>query len=334
MPDAGPMQPTTIQRLQDGVVPAFALLAGMQLDLFTPIAEEALTAEELAARLGVDANRLSRLLHALTAAGLLAEEDGRFRSGAEASEFLARGRPRYMGGSHELLASIWSANLHTAELVRTGGPGAPHEWGQSDPAQAAAALRGLAPLALAFGRALGERVDLSGAGSVIDVGGGSGTLLVGLMERWPHLRGTLLELPEVIGHGEPILAAHGGAGRIALEAGNIVEGPAAERHDVAVLRAVLQVMERGVAARAIRHVAASLKPGGEVLISGGGILDDDRLGPLNAVFMNLTFMNVYRESEAYTEAEHRAGLAAAGFVEVTREQLADGKELIRGRLPR
>ena len=156
MPDAGPMQPTTIQRLQDGVVPAFALLAGMQLDLFTPIAEEALTAEELAARLGVDANRLSRLLYALTAAGLLAEEDGRFRSGAEAREFLARGRPRYMGGSHELLAAIWSANLHTAESVRAGGPAARTTGTQSDPAQAAAALRGLAPLALAFGRALGS----------------------------------------------------------------------------------------------------------------------------------------------------------------------------------
>ena len=93
-----------------------------------------------------------------------------------------------------------------------------------------------------------------------------------------------------------------------------MDGPAAGRHDVAVLRAVLQVMDRGAAARAIRHVAESLKPGGEVLISGGGILDDDRLGPLNAVFMNLTFMNLYRESEAYTEAEHRGWLAEAGFV--------------------
>jgi hypothetical protein len=70
-----------------------------------------------------------------------------------------------------------------------------------------------------------------------------------------------------------------------------------------------------------------------VLISGGGILDDDRLGPTKAVFMNLTFMNLYRDSEAYTEAEHRAWLAEAGFVDVTREQLPDGKELIRGRLP-
>ena len=224
MPDAGPMQPTTIQRLQDGVVPAFALLAGMQLDLFTPIAEEALTAEELAARLGVDANRLSRLLYALTAAGLLAEEDGRFRSGPEAREFLARGG-----------RATWAAR--TSSSPRSGrrtcippSRSAPAGRGRRTTGSSPTRRRPPPPcaawrrLALAFGRALGERVDLSGAGSVIDVGGGSGTLLVGLMERWPHLRGTLLELPEVIGHAEPILAEHGGSGRIALEAGNIVEG--------------------------------------------------------------------------------------------------------------
>ena len=333
MPDTDQVQATTIQRLQDAVAPAFALLAGMQLDLFTPMADAELTADELSVRLGVDANRLSRLLYALAATGLLAERDGRFRNGREAAEFLMTGRPRYMGGSHELLASIWSANLHTAESIRTGRPAAQHDWAHTDPEHAAAALRGLAPLALAFGRALGDRLDLSKIGSFLDIGGGSGTLLLGLMERWPHLRGSLLELPDVIVHAEPILAANGAVGRITLEPGDIVEGPAATKHDMAVLRAVLQVMGREAAALAVRHAAQSLNPGGELLISGGGILNDDRLGPLNAVFMNINFLNVYRESEAYTEAEHRAWLADAGFAEVTREQLPDGKELIRGRLP-
>jgi hypothetical protein len=326
------VQPTSIQRLQNAVVPAYALLAGMQLDLFTPLAAEALTPDELAARLGVDANRLSRLLYALAAAGLLTVQDGRFRPDPEAAEFLVAGRPRYLGGSHEILATIWEANRHTAESVRSGRPAAEHAWGEADP-QSAAALRGLAPLALAFGRALGERLDLSRTRSVIDIGGGSGTLLLGLMERWPQLHGTLLELPDVLPHAAPILAAHRGAGRIALEAGDITRRPASGRHDLAVLRALLQVLDRDAARRALRHAAQSLAPGGEVLISGGGILDDDRLGPTNAVFMNLTFMNLYRDSEAYTEAEHRAWLAEAGFVDVTREQLPDGKELIRGRLP-
>ena len=333
MPETDQLRPATIPQLQDAVGPAFALLAGMQLDLFTPIGEGELTAADLAKRLQVDANRLSRLLYALTATGLLTERDGRFRNSPEAAAFLVGGQTGYMGGSHELLASIWSANLHTAESIRRGKPAAQHSWAQSDPEQDAASLRGLAPLALAFGRALGDRLDLSRVGSVIDIGGGSGTLVLGLMERWPHLRGTLLELPHMIVHAEPILVANGGAGRIALEAGDIVEGPAQTKHDLAILRAVLQVMGREAAERAIQHAAQSLNPGGELLISGGGILNDDRLTPLNAVFMNLTFMNLYLESEAYTEAEHRAWLTDAGFVQVTREQLPDGKELIRGRLP-
>jgi hypothetical protein len=103
---------------------------------------------------------------------------------------------------------------------------------------------------------------------------------------------------------------------------------------VAVLRAVLQVLGREDAARAIRHTAQSLNSGGEVVISGG-ILNDDRLGPRNAVRMNITFLYLYlyRESEVFTEAEHRTCLADAGVVDVTREQPPDGKELIRGRLP-
>ena len=71
MSDTPSAQPTTIQRLQDSVTPALALLAGMQIDLFTPIGSGELTAEDLANRLGVDANRLSRLLHALASTGLL-----------------------------------------------------------------------------------------------------------------------------------------------------------------------------------------------------------------------------------------------------------------------
>ena len=204
------VQPATIQRLQDAVAPAFALLGGMQLDLFTPMASGEQTAEELAARLGVDANRLSRLLYALAATGLVTAREGRFGNAPEAAEFLVRGGPRFMGGSHELLASIWSANLHTAESIRTGRPAARHDWTETDPERAAAALRGLAPLALAFGRALGDRLDLAKAGSVVDIGGGPGTLLLGLMQRWPHLRGTLLELPDVIVHAEPILTVEPG----------------------------------------------------------------------------------------------------------------------------
>ena len=142
MPDADALQPRTIQRLPGLRHSRVALLAGMELDLFTPLAAEALTPAELATRLGVDANRLSRLLYALAATGLLEARDGHFHAGPEAAEFLVSGRPRSMVGSHELLVSIWSANLHTAESIRTAAPAAAHDWSQADPGHTAASLRG------------------------------------------------------------------------------------------------------------------------------------------------------------------------------------------------
>jgi hypothetical protein len=76
------------------------------------------------------------------------------------------------------------------------------------------------------------------------------------MQRWPHLGGTFLELSEVIVHAEPILTGYGDFIRITFETGDIVQGPAAGRHD----RAVLQVMDRDTARSAIRHAADSLPP--------------------------------------------------------------------------
>ena len=64
-----------------------AMLAGMQLELFTPLQYGPLTAAELAEALGVGPERLRLLLFALVAAGLLSEDDEHFANTAEAQKF-------------------------------------------------------------------------------------------------------------------------------------------------------------------------------------------------------------------------------------------------------
>src|SRR4029453_1591915 len=76
--DTAPPQPTTIQQLATAVYPSFAMLAGMQLDVFTPLKDGPLTATQLAAALGVQAAKLSPLLYALVAADLLTLDGDRF----------------------------------------------------------------------------------------------------------------------------------------------------------------------------------------------------------------------------------------------------------------
>lgn len=324
-------KPASIDGLRASVEPALALLAGMQLGVFTALGERELSAEKVAMQIGCDAGRLSRLLYALAHAGLLEVTDGRFRNGAEAAEVLVAGKPGFVGGAHEVIAKVWSANLNTAESIRTGKPVAEHDFSTAKPEDTAAFLRGLATGGLAFGRVLAGMLDLSRAASVIDIGGGAGTVLAGLRERWPHLKATLLELPEVLVHAGPILAEHG-AGKVALEEGDILRAPARHKHDLAILRAVIQVLSPADAERAIRHTAQSLNPGGEAIIGGWGILDDDRLGPRSGVFVNLTFLNFYRDGEAYTESQYRGWMEAAGFTGIERGSMPDGTGMFRGRI--
>ena len=92
--------PKTIEDLADAVYPSFAMLAGMELDLFTPLKEGPLTAEDIARAAGTDRAKTAHLLHALVAIGLLKFDGNRFLNSPEADQFLVRGSPDYIGMRH------------------------------------------------------------------------------------------------------------------------------------------------------------------------------------------------------------------------------------------
>lgn len=320
--------PETIQRLQAGMAEAFAVLAGMQLELFTHLADGPRDAADLAASLHVAEDRLSRLLYALTVCGLLQQRDGLFANSPEAATYLVKGLPTYIGGTHELLSQLWHAGLLTAESIRSGQPAALHDFSDASDEEMAAMLRGLHPNAVASGRDLLRRFDFSVYRSVIDVGGGSGGLIATLCDAHPGLRGTLFDLSRTAALARPILKQTPGGDRVIIEAGDILSEASREKHDAAVMRALVQVLSPADAARAIFNTASSLQPNGTIYIIGAGILDDDRLGPRNAVFMNLTFMNLYRTGASYTEAEHAAWLDAAQCTLIERITLPTGSGII------
>ena len=67
-------RPETIDKLRFAADSYLAALAGMQLDLFTPLKDGPKTAEEIAQATGVGPARLRLLLYSLVAAELLAEQ--------------------------------------------------------------------------------------------------------------------------------------------------------------------------------------------------------------------------------------------------------------------
>src|SRR5262245_57104408 len=80
-----PLRAETIEKLNQAVYPAFAMVAGMQLDVFTPLKDGPMRVEPLAEALGVDPNKLRPLLYALVVAELLTVEDEHFANTPEAT---------------------------------------------------------------------------------------------------------------------------------------------------------------------------------------------------------------------------------------------------------
>ncbi len=327
------LMPDTINRHLDSVYPALAMMAGMQLEVFSVIGDQALDVDQIAHAMAVKPNKLRPLLYALVTAGLLSVDDGRFANGAEAAEFLAKGKPRYIGGLHSTYADLWSATLHTAASIRSGVPQARHDFAAMNEDELNAFVRGLDAGAGAAARRLHKSYDMNRFSHLLDAGGGSGALAVELLGLCPQLCATVAELGNVAPVTRACLAEAELGSRVTVIEADLVHEVPAGGYDVVVLRAVLQVLSESDAARVLSNCATALNQGGELFVFGR-VLDDSRLAPLETVAVNVMFLNVYENGQAYTESEYRAWFAAAGLEAVTRLPIGGGYSIMTGVKPR
>ena len=323
------LQPDTINAHLANVYPALAMLAGMQLDVFSPLAAGPRTVAGLATALGVQPEKLRPLLYALVTAGLLTVDGEDFANTPESMEFLVRGQPRYLGGTAEAYADLWSATLHTAASIRSGVPQAKHDFGRMSADELRAFIRGIDAGAGATARRLHKDYAIGARHRLLDAGGGAGGLALALCRLYPELRATVAELPSVAAIARECVAESGLAARVDVVEADLLAAPPPGRYDLATLRSVLQVLSASDASRVLRHVAAALEPGGELFVIGR-MLDDARLSPPEAVAVNVMFLNVYEDGQAWTEAEYREWFGAAGLLDVTRQPLAGGYSVMRG----
>jgi hypothetical protein len=153
---------------------------------------------ELARECGADAGTLHRILRALATEGVFAEEElGVFRN-TQASELLRSG----WGSFAHLFGGVF---YRTLERLDAGGePTFPQifgtdfwSWLAKHPDERAAFD---AAMEQGKERRIGRLAELEWRDSetVVDVGGGNGSLLVGLLDRHPGLRGIVFDLPETV----------------------------------------------------------------------------------------------------------------------------------------
>ena len=310
--------PTVILKHIDSVYPAYALLAGLQLDLFTPLSERPYVPVALAELLGVDAHRLRRLLFALVQAGLLVQEGDCFSTTEESATFLSTRNSQYMTGLAEFFAYVWQEVIpHTAESIRLGQPMASHDFAHMPAETIRHFMQIMHPEALATGNYLAKTHQFSRHCSVLDVAGGSGGVAISLAQACPDLRVDIVELPTVALHTKHFVAEAGMVDRVTIIAADFLEDNIPGCYDALIFKAFTQILAPESVARACRKAFRLLERGGELYIKAA-ILDDERVTPAWTVQFDVVLLNLYEQGQAYTEKEYRHWLTESGFVDIKR----------------
>jgi SAM-dependent methyltransferase len=311
MTDAMP-QPAILYGVDDLIHRATSVLAGTQLDLFTPLKDGPLSADQIAKAIGVETIRLRPLLYALVVVGLLTVKDGRFANTPEADHFLVRDRPRYQGHLSKYWADIFRASLTIAESIRTGTPQAKHDYASMPEDELEEFLHGLYPYTFDVGTWLARNYDFSSCQSVLDAGGGSGALAIALTKAIPQLHVMVVDLPAVVPVTQRFVERAGATQRIQIKAVDLVRQLLTGSFDAAILKSFVQVMSLEEAYQALLNIHQVLAPGSTIYILDRP-LDDSRLTPEDLVVFGSVFVSIYEHGQKYTVQEYRDLLTEAGF---------------------
>ena len=284
--------PETINRIADGAYPALAMLAGMQLDLFTPLEHGPMTAEEIAQAIGVGSAKLKPLLYALEAADLLTVDGDWFANTPESAHFLVSGRPEYIGHRHANMACRWKSVLHTSESILEGKAQAKLDFSDIGEDELEVFARGMHQETLNAGRDLVARYDFSKHRNLVDVGGGTGAMSFAAVEAHPHICATIADLPAMTPITQRSVREAGFSERVQVVTADLVEGTLDGSYDAVIMKSFIQVLNPDQARRALANIHRVTEPGGTVYILGA-VLDESRLSPPEAVASSRNVLNVY-----------------------------------------
>ena len=228
--------------------------------------------DELASATGADAGALYRVLRLLAPLGVFHEEPGRRFTQTEMSATLRSDHPARTRAAVRMFGSepMWTAMGGMRASLTSGGTGwdATHdqpifEWLTAHPADAA--MFNDAMIGIHGGEVPAVAEAYPFAGTVIDVGGGSGNMIVNILRRHPDARGIVFDMPHVVDEATRRLSGEALTDRGSVVPGSFFEGVPAGG-DLYVLSHIIHDWDEARCVRILQHCRAAKKPGGKVLI--------------------------------------------------------------------
>jgi C-methyltransferase len=295
-----------------------AITVAAQLGVADALVDGPLPIEELAARVGADTDALGRLLRALISRGIFRlRRDGRFELNSLA-DTLRSDAPVSMNCAAQFYGSREQRERWTllVDSVRTGNAVVPglrgtesFDYFAQEPELAELFNQTMTSVSAMTDATVVAGYDFSVYPTIVDVGGGHGTLLAAIMAAAPASRGVLYDLPQVVANAPSLLREHDGWDRVRIAEGSFFDSVPGDG-DAYILKNIMHDWPDEKAVQILRNVRTAAGPRATVLLVEFVIPNHDREFPGKWVDLEMLLNLGARER---TATEYRDLLSQAGF---------------------
>lgn len=310
--------PAAMVELIWGAWVAQAVTVASELRIADALAEKPLGIDELAAKVGANPDALSRLLRALIGRGVFRQRrDGRYDL-TPLAHTLRWEVPDSMAALACFIGSAqerehWS---YLDDAVRTGESVVPvlrgmeaFDYMSTQPELNDVfnqAMTNFSEMAVAMVTSV---YDFTRYGTIVDVAGGHGRLLAGVLATTPNSRGVLFDQPHVVADAGPLLRNHDVADRVQIVEGSFfVTVPAGG--DLYLLKHIIHDWPDDKAVEILKNVRAATGDGARLILVESVIPPHDRDFSTKWLDLEMLVGNAGRER---TADEYRKLLKKAGF---------------------
>lgn len=318
------LNPSKIMQVGLGFWASKTLLSAVELGVFTRLAAQPMTGEQLEKALELHPRGTYDFLDTLVALGFL-QRDGNGKSGVyrntdETQIFLDRNSPRYIGGILEMAnARLYQYWGDLTEGLRTGKPQneQKHTGKQvfeaiyADPAHLEGFMNAMSGISMGNFHAFAQKFDFSNYKTMCDVGGATGQLSIAVARHQEHLSFTSFDLPPVEPIAQKSIEKAGLSDRISTAHGDFFKDPL-PKADLITMGMILHDWNLENKMHLIRAAYDALPPGGAFVVIEN-LIDDERRENAFGLMMSLNMLIEFGEAFDYTGADFDGWCREVGF---------------------
>jgi len=293
-----------------------AVKAGIDLEVFTAIAEGKTTTNAIAERCGASERGTRILCDYLTIIGFLTKENGNYGLTPDSAMFLDKRSPAYMGTVTEFILSphIIDNFDHLTEAVKKGGTAGETEALAPEHPMWVRFARAMAPMMAMPSQLVAKLADPNADKKlkILDIAAGHGLYGLAFAKQNPQAEITAVDWPNVLEVAKENAEAAGVSDRYQTNPGSAFDVDYGTGYDIVLLTNFLHHFDKETCEMLLRKVHGSLADGGRA-VTLEFVPNDDRVTPPQAAGFSMMMLGVTPSGDAYTFAEIEQMFRNAGF---------------------